>query len=79
MKNNNLDYKFLEERDKLIKLYEKYGNLLSQSQKQVFHLHYVEDLSLTEIAQVIVTSRQAISDALNKARAKLLDIDKKCL
>lgn len=74
MKNNEL-----EMREKLIQLYETYGNLLPQSQKQVFHLYYIEDLSLTEIANIVVTSRQAISDALNKARLKLLDIDKKCM
>lgn len=74
MKNNDI-----EMREALVKIYENYGNLLSQSQKQVFHLYYIEDLSLVEIAKIIVTSRQAISDALNKARQKLLDINKKCM
>ncbi len=77
MKQNNPHDK-LELRDNLIKLYEKYGNLLPQSQKQVFHHYYIEDLSLGEIAIIIATSRQAINDALKKSRQKLLDIGKKC-
>ncbi len=79
MKNNNFDVNSQEKYDKLIFLYEKYGNLLPQSQKQVLHLYYVENLKLSEIAQIVVASRQAISDALSKGKAKLLEIDKKCL
>lgn len=67
----------LEEREKLINLFEKYGNLLPQSQKQVFQLYFIEDISQVEIADIIATSRQAVNDALKKSTTKLLQLEKK--
>lgn len=67
----------LEEREKLINLFEKYGNLLPQSQKQVFQLYFIEDISQVEIADIIATSRQAVNDALKKSTIKLLQLEKK--
>lgn len=67
----------LEARAQLVQLFELYGSLLPTSQKQVFHLYYYEDLSLGEIAKIMATSRQAINDALKKAKNKLISIDQK--
>ncbi|ENY69383.1 Hypothetical protein MAU_0950 [Metamycoplasma auris 15026] len=67
----------LEERDNLIKLFEKYGQLLAQSQKQVLYLYLFEDLSFQEIANELAMSRAAAYDALKKGKQKLLLFDKK--
>lgn len=67
----------LEEREEIILLLETYGNLLTQTQKQALHLHFVEDLSLAEIGAILAVSRQAVHDAINKAKKKLLSIQDK--
>ena len=41
-------------------LFDFYGELLTDKQKEYFDLHYNEDLSLTEIAQSEGISRQGV-------------------
>ena len=65
----------ISERDDLINLFDKYKNTLTQTQKQYFHLHYLEDLSFAEIASIAITSRSAIHDAVTKASKKLIKIN----
>ncbi|TPR54749.1 sigma factor-like helix-turn-helix DNA-binding protein [Metamycoplasma neophronis] len=67
----------LEERNLIIKLYEKYGDLLAQSQKQALYLHLFEDLSYAEIGVELAMTRSGAFDAVKKAKAKLLTIDQK--
>jgi predicted DNA-binding protein YlxM (UPF0122 family) len=64
-------------KDFLIELFENYKNFLTQTQKQTMHLYLIEDLSLREIADILVSTRQAIHDAIKKTEKKLLSIDKK--
>ena len=64
----------LDEREKITSLYETYQGLLTQTQKQVLHLLLMEDLSLGEIAEILATSRQAVNDAVQKGKKKLLKI-----
>ncbi|MGL5617769.1 MAG: sigma factor-like helix-turn-helix DNA-binding protein [Metamycoplasmataceae bacterium] len=59
------------EREELIKTFLKYEFVLTQNQKQIMHLHYIEDLSITEIAEIVATTRSAVFDALDKGRKKL--------
>lgn len=51
--------------------YDAYGSMLTRKQSEVFDLYYNEDLSLSEIAALSKTSRQAISDTLARARRRL--------
>ncbi|ACF07016.1 putative UPF0122 protein MCAP_0480 [Metamycoplasma arthritidis] len=62
----------IEERSKFIELYEKFGALLAQSQKQALYLHLFEDLSLAEISQELAMTRSGVYDAIKKGKVKLL-------
>lgn len=61
----------LLERDKLIKAYELFNHVLTKNQKQIFHLYYIEDLSLSEISDIVATTRSSVYDTLSKAKKKL--------
>ena len=52
-------------------LYDYYGALLSDRQREVFELYHENNLSLSEIAQDVGVSRQAVHTALGKAEARL--------
>ncbi|MEA4162733.1 hypothetical protein NPA13_00810 [Mycoplasma sp. 2045] len=72
-----MNNKSLENVIKYTELFDKYGNLLTQNQQQVFKLYYEQDLSYAEVAEVMATSRQAATDAVNKAIHNLLKIEEK--
>ncbi len=55
----------------LNELYDQYGSLLTDKQKNYFILYYEEDLSLSEIADAQNVSRNAVHKQL-KAIEKLL-------
>ncbi len=61
-------------REETIDLFERYKGLLTQTQSQAIYLHYIEDLSLAEIAEIVATSRSAVHDAIKKAEKKLYKI-----
>lgn len=58
-------------------LYDFYGDLLSEKQRDAFDLYYNEDLSLAEIAADWGTSRQNVHDALKKAEAAMAALEEK--
>lgn len=58
-------------------LYDYYGELLTQRQKQCIELRYNQDLSLSEIAEVLQVSRQGVFDNLNRAEALLRNMEEK--
>lgn len=58
-------------------LFDYYGGLLTERQKQCFDLRYNQDLSLGEIAQELQVSRQGVYDNLNRAEALLRNIEEK--
>lgn len=59
------------------KLYDAYGKLLSQSQGQVMDKFINDDLTVSEIAEILGISRQAVKDSLSKAERKLKDLEEK--
>ncbi|NQZ66255.1 MAG: hypothetical protein HRT99_03510 [Mycoplasmatales bacterium] len=65
----------LDKRDELINLFDKYKGFLTQSQRQTLHLYLIEDLSFTEIAEILATTRQAIYDSIKKAENKLNKVE----
>jgi predicted DNA-binding protein YlxM (UPF0122 family) len=56
--------------DKLLRigrLYDFYGALLTEKQREYLEMHYLHDLSLSEIADELGISRQAVHDNLRRA------------
>lgn len=58
-------------------LFDFFGDVLTDRQKDYFHLYYNEDLSLSEIAQRFDITRQGVRDAIGRAENTLLDIEAK--
>ena len=54
-----------------ILLFDYYGDLLTERQKICFDMHYNQDLSLSEIAQELSISRQAVHDTLTRTEQLL--------
>ena len=54
-------------------LYDFYKELLNNSQQQVIELYVNDDLSLSEVADILSISRQGVRDSLNRATKKLQD------
>ena len=58
-------------------LFDFYGELLTEKQRQYFDLHYNEDLSLAEIAQSEGISRQGVWDIIRRAEDTLRRFEEK--
>lgn len=58
-------------------LYDFYGELLTERQKEFFDLYYNEDLSLAEIAENAGISRQGVRDVIVRAEAAMDEIEEK--
>ena len=58
-------------------LYDFYGEILTEKQRELFDLYYNEDLSLSEIADQIGISRQGVRDLIKKAEEELLFLEEK--
>lgn len=61
----------MDERNNLIILYDYYGGLLSDKQKEYFEQYYFENLSLSEMAENLNISRNAIHKVLKNINIKL--------
>lgn len=48
-----------------------YGGMLTDKQRQALELHYMEDLSLGEIAQQLNVSRQNVHELITRSAEKL--------
>ena len=61
----------IEKRVRIGHLYDYYGPLLTDRQQKCLELHYLQDLSLGEIAGEMGVSRQAINDILRRTEEML--------
>ena len=52
-------------------LFDHYGGMLTDKQRECFQLRYEQDLSLGEIAESMGVSRQAVNDSLTRTEALL--------
>ena len=56
----------MDERDYLVILYDIYGELLNDKQRECFEDYYFNNLSLGEISENILLSRNAIYKNINQ-------------
>ena len=58
-------------------LFDFYGDLLTERQREFFDLYYNEDLSLAEIAENSGISRQGVRDVIVRAEAAMQEVEDK--
>lgn len=61
----------LDKTELMNNLLDLYGGLLTENQLNVMELYYMNDLSLSEIAEELNVTRSAVHDTLKKASAML--------
>jgi predicted DNA-binding protein YlxM (UPF0122 family) len=67
----------LQARGRTLSLYERYGALLTEHQREVLDLYLRNDWSLAEIAQHQRTSRAAVHDIVRRSTLALHDYEKR--
>ena len=60
-------------------LYDFYGELLTEKQKEIYELFYQNDMSLSEIAAELDISRQAVRDQLKRTEKILSEYEEKLM
>lgn len=58
-------------------LFDFYGDMLTEKQRELFDLYYNEDLSLSEIAEHAGITRQGVRDAIVRAEHTLRGTEEK--
>ena len=58
-------------------LFDFYGELLTERQREFYSLYYDEDLSLSEIAENYGISRQGVRDVIVRAEGYMTEIEEK--
>ena len=66
----------VEENVYLGKLFDAYGKLLSKGQQSVMNDYLNNDFTISEIAENLNISRQAVLDSISKGEKKLLFFEK---
>lgn len=56
-----------------------YGNMLTDRQKEIMVLYYEDNLSLSEVAEELGITRQAVSDSIKRSEKILHDTEEKLL
>lgn len=67
----------MEDREYLILLYDYYGELLNDMQREYFELYYFDNLSLSEISENDGKSRNAIHKCIKSSSSKLYEYEEK--
>ena len=63
--------------EEMAKLFDLYQNILTETQKVFLQDFIYRDLTLSEIAENNMISRQAVSDAIKKGIARIYDMEEK--
>lgn len=58
-------------------LYDFYGDLLTDKQREYYDLYHNEDLSLSEIAENVGITRQGVQDIISRAENTLMETERK--
>ena len=56
-------------------MFDFYGQLLTEKQRDIVEMYYTDDLSLSEISEQIGISRQGVYDALKRAESILVEYE----
>lgn len=67
----------IEEKIKLNRLFDIYKNLLSEGQREIMDEYISYDFTISEIAENLSISRQAVLDSITKAEKKLKNLEEK--
>ena len=67
----------MERRLFLSDIYDFYSALLTERQRELFEMYYLNDLSLSEIAEQTGVSRPAVWDLLKRTEKNLCDYEEK--
>ncbi len=76
----NQDNKISKKLDQIVELsllYDFYGALLKDHQREIYEDYILNDLSLSEIASVQDISRQGVYDIIKRCSKQLIDYEKK--
>lgn len=65
----------MDKKMRLGDLYDHYGKLLTQKQQEILDQYCMEDLSLAEISENLVISRQAVFDTVRKVEKQLDELE----
>ncbi len=68
---------FMEKNLRIIELYDVYGELLTERQRQIVEMSFNDDLSLGEIADELSISRQSVRDSLLSSEKILTNFEEK--
>ena len=60
----------------ITELFDLYGNLLTERQRELFSSYYIFDLSLSEIAEPEGKTRQNVYEQVKKVKNKLLEYER---
>ncbi len=78
--NNNTELhhsdQAMDERLRANDLFDVYGSLLTKRQQEILTLYVLDDLSLSEIQEMLSISRSAISDAVRKGIHAMEEMEK---
>ena len=61
----------MEEKVRRGRLYDFYGELLSERQRQIYEYYVIDDLSMTEIADEMGMTKQGVSDHIKRITASM--------
>ncbi len=67
----------LEKLNRINRLNEFYGGLLTERQRTCIDMYYRDDFSLTEIAENLDITKQAVSETIKRSEKKLRDFEDK--